>query len=107
MLDCEAGAELRGDDGAAAVRDSGSVLGLVARSGVYGAGVAAGFVLTLSRRIQVPASEVAAWEADGYREIFRLPGGMRADAEMAVMEWTPPTETITPNISLASGRDSA
>lgn len=42
---------------------------------------------TITRRILVPASELAKWQADGYREIYRTPGAMRLDGEAVVMEW--------------------
>lgn len=46
--------------------------------------------MTVSRRILVPVAEVAAEEARGYREVFRMPGGLRAVGEVAVMEWRAP-----------------
>jgi len=48
--------------------------------------------VTLVRRILVPAGEVPLWQAAGYIEIYRMPGGWRVPGIAVVMEWRAPEE---------------
>lgn len=63
--------------------------------------------MTLCRRVQVPAVEIDQWKADGYREVYRLPGGMRTEGEAVVMEWRAPDSYHSAHFSLASPGEGA
>ena len=51
--------------------------------------------MTLVRRILVPAGDVPVWQAAGYIEIYRGPGGWRVPGIAVVMEWRAPEEATS------------